>query len=110
MKNPAYLVSLDDGEEEEIHPLDLAPLGSNSAPNVTVPAEAEDASKDEIIPALESDHSTEDEGGIEASGTSGKVALDQLEDGDGQLDVNGNFRKEDSLQPPEDPGPLNRAS
>ena len=105
-----YLVSPDDVDEEESGPMDLASLESSSAPIVTVPAEAEDASKDEIIPALESDHSTEDEGGIEASGTSGTVALDQLEDGVGQLDVNGNFRKEDSLQPPEDPGPLNRAS
>jgi len=98
-----YLVSPDDVDEEEIDPMDLAPLESNSAPIVTVPAEAEeeaeDASKDEIIPALESDHSTEDEGGIEASGTSGTVALDQLKDGVGQLDVNGNFRNEDSLQP-----------
>ena len=72
MKNPAYLVSLDDGEEEEIHPLDLAPLESNSAPNVTVPAEAEeavqDAAEDEIIPALESDPSTEDKDGVDVSG------------------------------------------
>ena len=69
MKNPAYLVSLDDGEEEEIHPLDLAPLESNSAPNVTVPAEAvQDAAEDEIIPALESDPSTEDKDGVDVSG------------------------------------------
>ena len=94
-----YLVSPDDVDEEEIDPMDLAPLESSSAPIVTVPAEAEDASEDEIIPALESDHSTEDEGGIEASGTIGTMALDQLEDGVGQLDVNGNFRNEDSLQP-----------
>ena len=57
-----YLVSLDDVDEEEIDPMDLAPLESSSAPIVTVPAEAEeeaeDASEDEIIPALESDHST----------------------------------------------------
>ena len=98
-----YLVSSDDVDEEEIDPMDLAPLESSSAPIVTVPAEAEeeaeDASEDEIIPVLESDHSTEDEGGIEASGTIGTMALDQLEDGVGQLDVNGNFRNEDSLQP-----------
>ena len=53
-----YLVSPDDVDEEEIDPMDLASLESSSAPIVTVPAEAEDASKDEIIPALESDHST----------------------------------------------------
>ena len=57
-----YLVSSDDVDEEEIDPMDLAPLESSSAPIVTVPAEAEeeaeDASEDEIIPALESDHST----------------------------------------------------
>ena len=57
-----YLVSPDDVDEEEIDPMDLAPLESSTAPIVTVPAEAEeeaeDASEDEIIPALESDHST----------------------------------------------------
>ena len=109
-----YLVSPDDVDEEEIDPMDLASLESSSAPIVKVTAEAEeeakDASEDEIIPLLESDHSTEDEGEIEASETIGTVALDQLEDGVGQLDVNGNFRNEDSLQPPEDPGPLSRAS
>ena len=56
------LVSTDDVDEEEIKPMDLAPLESSTAPIVTVPAEAEeeaeDASEDEIIPALESDHST----------------------------------------------------
>ena len=57
-----HLVSPDDVDEEEIDPMDLAPLESSTAPIVTVPAEAEeeaeDASEDEIIPALESDHST----------------------------------------------------
>ena len=57
-----YLVSPDDVDEEEIDPMDLASLESSSSPIVTVPAEAEeeaeDASEDEIIPALESDHST----------------------------------------------------
>ena len=37
-----YLVSLDDGDEEEIDSLDLAPLESSSAPNVIVPADAEE--------------------------------------------------------------------
>jgi hypothetical protein len=62
MRNPVHLVSPDDVDEEEIDPMDLAPLESSTAPIVTVPAEAEeeaeDASEDEIIPALESDHST----------------------------------------------------
>ena len=42
MRNPMYLVSLDDGDEEEIDSLDLAPLESSSAPNVIVPADAEE--------------------------------------------------------------------
>ena len=70
--------------------------------SVTVLAEAEDAAEDEIIPALESDPSTEDEDGVDVSEPSGKVNLAQLEEGVRQLAVNGNSREEDSLQPPED--------
>jgi hypothetical protein len=88
--------------------VDLAPLESSSAPIATVPARAEeaveDAAEDEIIPALESDPSTEDEDGVDAAEPSGTVNLDQLEGGVRQLAVNGNSRKEDSLQPPEDIG------
>ena len=43
-----HLVSPDDVDEEEIDPMDLAPLESSSAPIVTVLAEAEDAAEDEI--------------------------------------------------------------
>ena len=58
--------------------MDLAPLESSSAPIVTVPAEAEeavqDAADDEIIPALESDPSTEDEDedGVDVAEPSGE--------------------------------------
>ena len=57
MRNPVYLVSPDDVDEEEIDPKDLAPLESSSASFVTVPAEAEeavdDAAKDEIRSVLQ---------------------------------------------------------
>ena len=50
-----------------------------------------------MIPALESDPSTEDEDGVDVAEPSGKVNLAQLEDGVRQLAVNGNSREEDSL-------------
>ena len=81
---------------------DLTPLESSLASIVTVPAEDEDSAEKKNFPAFKSDHSTEDEGGIDASGLSGSAALAQLEDGVKQLYVNRNSKDEDSLQPIED--------
>ena len=102
LRNPTYLGSPEDEDEKGIDPLDLTPLESSLASIVTVPAENEDAAEEKNFPALKSDHSTEDEGGIDSSGLSGSAALAQLEDGVKQLDVNRNSKDEDSLQPLED--------
>ena len=64
--------------------------------------EAGDAAEDEIIPPLESDNSTEDEGGIKVTGTSRTESLASLEDVVKQLAVDGNSKEEDRLQPLED--------
>ena len=80
MRNPVYLVSPDDVDEEEIDPMDLAPLESSSAPIVTVPVAAveavEDAAEDESISSLESDYSTEDE---DRDGVSGPLFIWKME-------------------------------
>ena len=102
LRNPAYLERPEDEDEKGIDPLDLTSPESSSASIATVPAEEEDAAEEKNFPALESDHSTKDEGGIDASGLSGSAALAQLEDGVKQLDVNRNSKDEDSLQPLED--------
>ena len=108
MRNTVYLVSPDDVDEEEIDPMDLAPLESSSAPIGTVPAEAEeaveDAAEDESISSLESDYSTEEEDRDGVAGPSGTMNLVHLEDGDMQLVVNGSSMEEDDLQPPDDIG------
>ena len=46
MMNPAYRVRHDDGYEDDIDPLDLAPLERSLTPIVTVPAEAEEEAED----------------------------------------------------------------
>ena len=75
-----YLVSPDDVDEEEIDPMDLAPLESSSAPIVTVPVAVveavEDATEDESISSLESDYSTEDE---DRDGVSGPIFIWKME-------------------------------
>ena len=70
LRNPAYLERPEDEDEKGIDPLDLTSLESSSASIATVPAEDEDAAEEKNFPALESDHSTKDEGGIDASGLS----------------------------------------
>ena len=71
MMNPAYRVRHDDGYEDDIDPLDLAPLESSLAPIVTVPAEAEEEAEDTAmdegepedgsVPSLETDLSSDDD-------------------------------------------------
>ena len=86
MRNPVYLVSPDDVDEEEIDPVNLAHIQrAVQAPIVTVPAEAEeaveDATQDKTNPSLESDYSTEDEDMDSIAGPSGTMNLIHLEDG-----------------------------